>query len=99
MHKLNLSIGGLVMRYKVFVDGQEGTTGLKIYDYLSVRDDIELLYIKPENRKDIEFRRILLNEADIVFLCLPDITAKESVPLVTITIHALLIQVQHIGPT
>ena len=71
------------MKFKVFVDGQEGTTGLKINDYLSVRTDIEVLYIKPENRKDIESRRILLNEADIVFLCLPDIAAKESVSLVT----------------
>ena len=71
------------MKYKVFVDGQEGTTGLRIHDYLSKRDDIEVLSIKSENRKDIESRRILLNEADIVFLCLPDIAAKESVSLVS----------------
>lgn len=71
------------MKYKVFVDGQEGTTGLRIHDYLSKRDDIEVLSIKSENRKDIESRRILLNEADIVFLCLPDIAAKEAVSLVS----------------
>ena len=71
------------MKYKVFVDGQEGTTGLRIHDYLSKREDIEVLSIKSENRKDIESRRILLNEADIVFLCLPDIAAKESVSLVS----------------
>ncbi len=73
------------MKYKVFVDGQEGTTGLKIYDYLSNRADIEVLSIKSENRKDIETRRGLLNEADVVILCLPDIAAKESVSLVTNT--------------
>jgi N-acetyl-gamma-glutamyl-phosphate reductase len=68
--------------YKVFVDGSEGTTGLKINEYLYNRDDIEILSIELENRKDIEVRRILLNEADIVFLCLPDDSAKESVSLI-----------------
>lgn len=71
------------MKYKVFVDGQEGTTGLKIHDYLSNRSDIEVLHIESEYRKNIEARRILLNEADIAFLCLPDIAAKESVSLVS----------------
>lgn len=71
------------MKHKVFVDGQEGTTGLKIHDYLSRRDDIEVLSINPENRKDVEARHVLLNDADIVFLCLPDIAAKESVSLVS----------------
>jgi len=72
------------MKYKVFVDGQEGTTGLKIHEYLNNRDDIEILTIESENRKNIEVKRNLLNEADIVFLCLPDIAAKESVSLVSI---------------
>lgn len=71
------------MKHKVFVDGQEGTTGLKIHDYLSSRTDIEVLYIKSEERKDVDAKRALLNEADIVFLCLPDTAAKESVSLVT----------------
>lgn len=71
------------MKYKIFVDGQEGTTGLKIHDYLSNRSDIEVLHIESEYRKNIEARRILLNEADIAFLCLPDIAAKESVSLVS----------------
>lgn len=71
------------MKYKIFVDGQEGTTGLKIHDYLSNRRDVEVLYIESENRKSIESRRTLLNEADIVFLCLPDAAAKESVSLVS----------------
>lgn len=71
------------MKYKIFVDGQEGTTGLQINDYLSKRPDLEILKIEPEKRKDPETRRALLNEADIAFLCLPDEAAKESASLVT----------------
>lgn len=71
------------MKYRVFVDGQEGTTGLKIHDYLSIRPDIEVLKIEPDKRKDPEARSALMNESDIVFLCLPDIAARESVSLVT----------------
>ncbi len=71
------------MKYKVFVDGKEGTTGLQIYEYLYKRDDIELLMIDEDKRKDTEARRALLNKADIVFLCLPDAVAKESVSLIT----------------
>ncbi len=71
------------MKYKVFVDGKEGTTGLQIYEYLYKRNDIELLIIDEDKRKDVEARRALLNEADIVFLCLPDAVAKESVSLIT----------------
>lgn len=70
------------MAYKVFVDGQEGTTGLQINERLQKRSDIELLKIDPEKRKDIKERKRLLNEADIAFLCLPDEAAKESVSLV-----------------
>jgi len=73
------------MKYKVFVDGQEGTTGLKINEHLSARNDIEILRIDPDKRKDTEARRILLNEADVVFLCLPDIAAEESVSLIADT--------------
>jgi N-acetyl-gamma-glutamyl-phosphate reductase len=69
--------------YKVFVDGQEGTTGLQINEYLSQRDDVQLLKIDPHKRKDAEARRELLNAADIAFLCLPDVAAKESVALVS----------------
>lgn len=71
------------MKYKVFVDGQEGTTGLEINSRLQNRPDIEILKINPEKRKDIDERKRLLNEADIVFLCLPDDAARESVSLVT----------------
>jgi N-acetyl-gamma-glutamyl-phosphate reductase len=70
------------MKYKIFVDGQEGTTGLKINERLETRSDIEILKISPEKRKDIEERRKLINMSDIVFLCLPDVSAKESVSLV-----------------
>jgi len=67
---------------KIFVDGQEGTTGLQIREKLLVRKDIELLEIEPELRKDVKRKTELLNAADIVFLCLPDDAAKESVALV-----------------
>ncbi|NJD04127.1 MAG: N-acetyl-gamma-glutamyl-phosphate reductase [Ruminiclostridium sp.] len=71
------------MRYKIFVDGQEGTTGLKINERLENLNNIEILKIDPEKRKDSVERSKLLNEADIVFLCLPDAAAKESVSLVS----------------
>jgi N-acetyl-gamma-glutamyl-phosphate reductase len=70
------------MKYKVFVDGQEGTTGLQINERLEKRNDIEILKISPEKRKDPVERCHLLNEADIVFLCLPDAAAIESVSLI-----------------
>lgn len=71
------------MKYRVFVDGQEGTTGLKIHDYLAARSDVEVLKIDTDKRKDQNARRALLNEADIVFLCLPEAIARESASLVT----------------
>ena len=67
---------------KVYIDGKEGTTGLQIYDRLSVRDDIDLLLIDEDKRKDIAERKKLLNAADLVFLCLPDAAAVESVSLI-----------------
>lgn len=70
------------MAFKVFVDGQEGTTGLKINERLGKRDDIIMLYIDPEKRKDTAERSRLLNEADIAFLCLPDQAAIESAALI-----------------
>ncbi|MHB1457794.1 MAG: N-acetyl-gamma-glutamyl-phosphate reductase [Armatimonadota bacterium] len=70
------------MGYNVFVDGQEGTTGLEINDYLSERHDLNVLKIDAEKRKDPEARSDLLNMADIVFLCLPDSAARESMQLV-----------------
>ena len=71
------------MKHRVFVDGQEGTTGLRINEYLAQRDDIEVLHIDPERRKDVAERARLLNEADVAFLCLPDVAAREAAFLVT----------------
>ena len=70
-------------RPKVYIDGQEGTTGLQIYDRLAGRQDIQLLTIDPDKRKDSAQRARLMNEADLVFLCLPDQAAREAVALVT----------------
>ena len=67
---------------KVFIDGSAGTTGLRIYERLSARDDIELVAISNELRKDINARKEALNGADIAFLCLPDKAAIEAVGLV-----------------
>ena len=70
------------MKYKIFVDGQEGTTGLEINKRLENRDDIELLKIDPDKKKDLNERGKFINEADVVFLCLPDDAAREAVSLV-----------------
>ncbi len=67
----------------VFVDGQEGTTGLQIHELLARRHDIELLRIAPERRKDAAERARLLNAADVAFLCLPDAAAREAATWVT----------------
>ena len=70
------------MKTKIFIDGSEGTTGLRIHERFQGRDDIELLKINQELRKDPEERKKLINASDITFLCLPDAAAKESVSLV-----------------
>lgn len=67
---------------KVFIDGYAGTTGLKIYERLSSRKDIQLLTLTEETRKDLTARRDALNSSDIAFLCLPDDAARESVSLI-----------------
>ena len=67
---------------KIYIDGKDGTTGLQIYERLGARDDIELLLIGEDKRKDTEERRKLLNAADLVFLCLPDGAAREAVSLI-----------------
>ncbi len=71
------------MTARVFIDGQHGTTGLEIHERLAKRDDLALLEIPAEKRKDPEARREFLNAADIVFLCLPDDAARQAVGLVT----------------
>ena len=78
------------MSTKVFVDGQEGTTGLKIFEYLSQRADVEILRIEEAKRKDIEERRRLINASDVTFLCLPDVASRESASLVA-NDHTVLI--------
>ncbi len=70
------------MKHAVFVDGQEGTTGLRIHEYLAQRSDIEVLSIDPAKRKDVAERARLLNAADVAFLCLPDDAAREAAALV-----------------
>ncbi len=70
------------MKKKIFIDGSAGTTGLRIRGRLEGREDIELLALPDELRKDKEARRRKINEADVVFLCLPDDAARESVSLV-----------------
>ncbi len=67
---------------KVYIDGKEGTTGLQIYERLGDREDIELLLIDEDKRKDVAERWKFLNEADLVFLCLPDEAAREAVSLI-----------------
>jgi len=69
-------------RTKVYIDGQSGTTGLQIYERIGAREDLELLRIPEDKRHDTEERRKYLNEADIVFLCLPDDGAREAVSLI-----------------
>jgi len=67
---------------KVFIDGSAGTTGLRIYERLSDRRDIELLTLSEELRKNSDARRQMLKLADIAFLCLPDKAAVEAVSLI-----------------
>ena len=71
------------MIHRVFVDGQEGTTGLRIHEYLARRADVEVLRIDADRRKDSAERARLLNAADVAFLCLPDAAAREAAALVT----------------
>ena len=70
------------MKPVIFIDGREGTTGLQIYDRLTPRQDIELLLIDEEKRKDPAERKKCLNAADLVFLCLPDEAAREAVAMI-----------------
>ena len=69
-------------KFLVYVDGQEGTTGLRIHEMLAARPDVELLRIAPELRKDEAERARLLNAADVAFLCLPDDAARAAARMV-----------------
>ena len=67
---------------KVFIDGSAGTTGLKVAARLSERKDIAMITLDETVRKDVKVRQDAMNQADVVFLCLPDDAAIEAVPLV-----------------
>jgi N-acetyl-gamma-glutamyl-phosphate reductase len=69
------------MKPKIYVDGQEGTTGLRIHEHLAARPEVDVLRIDPDKRKDPAERQRLLNAADVVFLCLPDAASREAVAL------------------
>lgn len=71
------------MAYKIFIDGKEGTTGLKIFERFANRNDIEIMQIDESKRKDVDERKKFINESDFTFLCLPDDAARESVSLCT----------------
>jgi len=71
------------MTYAVFVDGQEGTTGLRIHEYLAARQDVEVLRIDGDKRKDPAERARLLNAADVAFLCLPDAASREAAAMIS----------------
>lgn len=71
------------MKHVVYVDGQEGTTGLRIGDVLTARPDVEVLRIDPDKRKDAAERARLLNAADVAFLCLPDAASREAAAMVS----------------
>ena len=77
-----LEVRGVTMgKYKIFVDGSSGTTGLRIADRLAERDEFEILKISEADRKDVRARAAVINESDLSFLCLPDDAAREVVPL------------------
>ncbi len=63
----------------IFIDGSAGTTGLRIYERLGERDDISLIRLPENLRKDEKARADAINSADIVFLCLPDAAAIQAV--------------------
>lgn len=67
---------------RIYIDGQEGTTGLKIQERFENRNDIEIIRISEEKRKDSAERARLINSADYVFLCLPDAASREAVSFV-----------------
>ena len=67
---------------KVFIDGKAGTTGLRIYERLSQRNDLEIILLSEEERKDPTARKVALNSCDVAFLCLPDDASREAVSMI-----------------
>lgn len=76
-------------KYKIFVDGSAGTTGLRIADRLAARPEFEILTISEADRKDVHARAAVINESDLSFLCLPDDAAREVVPLLRPDVRVL----------
>lgn len=70
------------MTHTVFIDGEEGTTGLQIRERIEARPELELIHLTGDSRKDTAARRDALNAADIAILCLPDDAAREAVSLI-----------------
>jgi N-acetyl-gamma-glutamyl-phosphate reductase len=70
------------VRPTVFIDGAHGTTGLEIRGRLDGRDDLELIALPRERAKDAAAKRAILNEVDLIILCLPDANARETVALI-----------------
>lgn len=70
------------MTHTIFIDGEEGTTGLQIRERLETRPELELIHLTGENRKETAARREALNAADVAILCLPDDAAREAVALI-----------------
>ncbi len=76
-------------KYKIFVDGSAGTTGLRIADRLAARPEFTILTISEADRKDVHARAAVINESDLSFLCLPDDAAREVVPLLRPDVRVL----------
>ena len=76
-------------KYKIFVDGSAGTTGLRIADRLAARPEFEILTISEADRKDVHARAAVINDSDLSFLCLPDDAAREVVPLLRPDVRVL----------
>ena len=76
-------------KYKIFVDGSAGTTGLRIADRLAARPEFEILTISEADRKDVHARAAVINESDLSFLCLPDDAARKVVPLLRPDVRVL----------
>mgnify|MGYP003389033744 FL=1 len=70
------------MTAQVFIDGEHGTTGLQIRTRLEGRSDVQLMSLAQEDRRNVDMRREMLNEADLVILCLPDDAARDSVAMI-----------------
>lgn len=78
----NYSTKGDAVMKKIFIDGAAGTTGLNIRERLKKRNDVEIIEIDENKRKDVSEKKRLMNMSDVVFLCLPDSAAVESVGLI-----------------